>query len=109
MSNHGSTEEIANRRSSENLEGEVPEFQTLTQDAVNEQIRGFIVPLTHQLEEVTRLVQGMTTPRHPSSYPRTEFGNTSGSAMPQSDIDCWILMSKLFVSCLAFGDRSVCL
>ena len=38
MSNHGSTEEIANRSSSENFGGEIPEFQTLTQEAVNEQI-----------------------------------------------------------------------
>ena len=37
MSNHGSTEEIANRSSSENVEGEIPEFQTLTQEVVNEQ------------------------------------------------------------------------
>ena len=42
MSNHGSTEEIANRSSSEKVEGEVPEFQTLTQEVVNEQIKGFI-------------------------------------------------------------------
>ena len=85
MSNHGSTEEIANRSSLENVEGEVAEFQTLTQEAVNEQIRGFIAPLTRQLEELTRLVQGMATSRHPNSYPRTEFGTTSATAMPQSD------------------------
>ena len=41
MSNHGTTEEIAIRSSSENVEGEVSEFQTLTQETVNEQIRGF--------------------------------------------------------------------
>ena len=35
MSNHGSSEEIANRNSSENVEGELPEFQTLTQEAIN--------------------------------------------------------------------------
>ena len=86
MSNHGSTEELANRSSSENVEGGTPEFQTLTQEAVNEQIRRFIAPLTRQLEELTRLVQGMTTSRHPNYYPRTELGITSGTAMPQSDI-----------------------
>ena len=85
MSHHGSTEESATRSSSENVEGEIPEFQTLTQEAVNEQIRGFIAPLTRQLEELTRLVQAMTTSRHPNSYPRTELGTTSGTAMPQSD------------------------
>ena len=85
MNNHGSTGEFANRGSLENVEGEVPEFQMLTQEAVNEQIRWFIAPLTRQLEELTRLVQGMTTSRHPNSYPRTELGITSGTAMPQSD------------------------
>ena len=65
MSNHGSTEEIANRCSSENVEEEVSEFQTLTQKTVKEQIRRFIAPVTRQLEELTRLVQGMTTTRHP--------------------------------------------
>ena len=49
-SNHGSTEEIANRSSLENVEGETSEFQTLTHEAVSEQIRGFIAPLTRQLE-----------------------------------------------------------
>ena len=86
MSNHGSTEEIANRSSSENVEGEeVSELQSLTQETVNEQIRGFIAPLTRQLEELTRLVQGMATSRHPNPYARTELGTTSGTAMPQSD------------------------
>ena len=88
MSNHGSSDEIANGVSSENVEGDIPEFQTLTQEAVNEQIRGFIAPLTRQLEELTRLVQGMTTSRHSNSYPRTELGATSGTAMPQSDTHC---------------------
>ena len=80
-----STEEMANRSSSENVKREIPEFQRLTQEAVNEQIRGFIAPLTRQLGELTRLVQGMTTSRHPNFYPRTELGTTSGTAMPQSD------------------------
>ena len=66
MRNQSSTEEIANRSSLENVE-EAPEFQTLTQEAVNEQIRGFITPLTRQLEELTRLVQGMTTSWHSNS------------------------------------------
>ena len=85
MSNHGSTEEIINRISSENVKGEAPEFQTLTHEAVNEQIRGFIAPLTRQLEDLTSLVQGMTTSWHPNSYPTTELGTTSGTVMPQSD------------------------
>ena len=85
MSHHGSTEEVANRSSSENVEGEIQEFQTLTPEAVNEQTRGFIALQTRQLEELTRLVQGMSTSRHPNSYPSTELGTTSGTALPQFD------------------------
>ena len=86
MSIHGSMEKLANRSSSADVEREVPESQMLKQEAVNEQIRGFVAPLTRQLEELTRLLQGMTTSRHPNSYPRTQLGTTSGTAMPQSDI-----------------------
>ena len=42
-------------------------MQTLTQEAVDEQIRGLIAPLTRQLEELSRLVQEMSTSRHPNS------------------------------------------
>ena len=85
MSNHGSLQEIANRSSTKNVDGEVPEFQNLKQELVNEQIKGFIAPLTRQLEKLTRLVQGMTISRHPNCYPRTELGTTFGTAMPHSD------------------------
>ena len=96
MSNHGSTEEIADRNSSENVKGDVSEFQTLTQGAVNEQIRGFIAPLTRQLEELSRLVQGMTISRHPISYPETELGTTFATAMPQSDTMFYIYYQNLY-------------
>ena len=85
MSHHSSTEEIPNRNPSENVEWESPEIQTLTQEAINEQIRGSIAPLTRQLEKLTRLVQGISTWRHPNYYPRTELGTVSGTAMPQAD------------------------
>ena len=85
MSNHGSTEEIAKRSSSENVEREVSELQTLTQETVNEQIRGFIAPLVRQLEELIRLLRGMATSWHPNPYAKTELGTTSGTGMPQSD------------------------
>ena len=88
MSDHGSTEENEAGILSENVEEEVSEIQTLTHEAVNKQIRGFIAPLIRRLEELTRLVQGMNTTRHPNHFPRTEFGTTSGIAMPQSDT--WI-------------------
>ena len=86
MSHHGSTGELVNRSSSENVEGEIPESQTLTQDVVNEQIREPFAPPTRQLENLIRLVQGMFTSRHSNPYPKTELGATSGTAMPQSDI-----------------------
>ena len=73
MSDHGSTEENITGNPSQNVEGEVSEIQTLPQEPVNEQIRGFIAPLTRQLEELTRLVQGIVTTQHPDHYPRTDF------------------------------------
>ena len=88
MSNHGSTEETGNRSSSEKIEGDVPEIQTLTQEAANELIRGFITLLNRKLEVLTRLVQGMTTSRHPNSYPTTELGTTSVTTIPHSDTHC---------------------
>ena len=91
MSHHGSTEEIVNRNSSENFERENPETQTLTQEAVDEHIRGFIAHLSHQLKDLTRLVQEMSTSRHPNSYRRTELGTFSGTAIrsPTLTMDCY--------------------
>ena len=86
MTNQSSTEEFANRSSSEIVEGQISEIQALTQETIIEQIRGFIAHLTRQLEELTRLVQGMTTSRNLFSYLRSELGTTSGTAMPQSDM-----------------------
>ena len=98
LSHYGSTEEIANRSSSENVEGELPEFQTLTKEAFNEQTRRFFAPLTRQLEELSRLVQRTTTSRYPNSYARTELGTTSGTAMPQFDsILRWLYLWKLWI------------
>ena len=66
------------RNSSETVGEEVPHIHTLTQEAVNEQIRGFIAPLTRQLDELTWLVQAMVTTRHPSHYPRAYQSTISG-------------------------------
>ena len=86
MTNQSSTEEIANRSSSDIVERQISELQALIRETFNEQIRGFIAHLTHQLEELTRLVQGMTTSRNQISYLRSELGTTSGTAMPQSEM-----------------------
>ena len=79
MSENGNVEINRLNNSSENAEEEFSEIHTLTQEAVNEQIKGFIAPLTRQLEELSRLVQGMLTTSYPSYYPR------SGVAAHQSD------------------------
>ena len=91
MSNHSSTEKSlteVHRKMSKKSQ----EFQTLTQEAVNEQIRGFIAPLTRQLEELTRMVQGVTTSRHPN-----ELGTTFGTAMPRYDRKS--LLEKFLIMC----------
>ena len=85
MSENGSIEENVTGNSSENFEREVSEIHTLTQEAVNKQIKECVAPLTRQLEDLTRLVQELATTRHPSHYPRTDFGTTSGTATHQSD------------------------
>ena len=84
MSQHSSTEEVANKNSLKNIVGENREMQTLTQEALDEQIRGFVAPLTRQVEELNRLVQEMSTSREPKSNPRTELRTTFGTAMRQS-------------------------
>ena len=83
MSNHCSTEEIANGSLSGNIEREVSAFQTLFHEAVNKQIRGFLAPLTRQLYELIQLVQEITL-QHSNSYPRIKLRPTSGTAMLQS-------------------------
>ena len=84
MSDRGSTEENATGISSQIVDAEVSKVQTLTQEAVNKQNRRFIAPLTRQLEELTRLVQGVVTTQQPQNYPRTDLGTTSGIATHQS-------------------------
>ena len=69
----------------EYVEGEVSKFQTLTQEAVSEQIRRIIAPLISQLQALTRLVQEMVTTQHPDHYHRTDYCTTSGTATYQCD------------------------
>ena len=49
-----------------NVEDE-PEVHILTEEEVNYQIRNHVAPLTKQLEDLTRLIQGMATVRHPTA------------------------------------------
>ena len=85
MSQSGGVEDHRASNSSEYIEEEVPEIRTLNQEAVNEQIKGFIALLTRQLEELTGLVQGMVKTPHPSHYPRTDYSTFSGTAAHHLD------------------------
>ena len=94
---NGSIEDNSAGTSLENIEEEVPEICSLTQDVVNEPIKGFIASLTRQLEELNRLAQGKVTIQHPSHYPRTDYSSTSGTAayQPNRQIERNILLFTL--------------
>ena len=85
MSDRGSIEENVTGSSTENIEGEVSEIQTLTQEAINEQVKWLIAPLSRQLKVLTRLLQGMMTTQQPEHYPKAVIGTTSGTVTHQSD------------------------
>ena len=85
VSEKSSTEDNRAGNSSENIEEEVPEIGTLTQEAVNEQIKEFSNPLTRRLEEMTRLVQGMVKKPHSNHYPRTDYSTIFGAVIYQPD------------------------
>ena len=87
MSKNGSTEynRAGKLNSSENTKEEVPEVCVLTQEAVNEHIKGYIASITKQLGKMTRLVQGMMTIPHPSHYPRADYSAISGAPVHQPD------------------------
>ena len=86
MSKNSSVEEKRAGNTSESVEEEVLESHILTQQTVNEQIKGFIAPLTRQLGELTRLVHGMVPTLHPSRYPRTDYSTNSDTTAYQPDI-----------------------
>ena len=64
---------------------ESPDIQTLTQEVVNKQIKGFIAPLTRQLEDLTRLVQKMMTIPNPRHYLSTDCGTSIRTTAYQFD------------------------
>ena len=72
--------------SSENVQGEVFEVQTLTQEAINVQFRMFFGLPTCQLDKMTRQLQGNVTTQHSQHYIRTDFGTTSGIVTYQFDM-----------------------
>ena len=94
MCENGSTEDNKVCNSAEKTEEEASEVRVLTQEAVNEQMKRFFAPpLTRQLEELTRLDQGLVTTPHPSHYPRANHSAISDAAVHQPDnrncIECF--------------------
>ena len=85
MGDHGSTEENVTGNSLEIDKEEVSKIQTLTQETVKEQIRGFIAPVTRRPEELTQLVQRMVITQHLDHNPTADFGTTFGTASHHSD------------------------
>ena len=58
------------------------ETRILTQGEVDEQISSYIASLTRQLEDLTRLIQGMSTARGPNFSPRAGNSASSSAASP---------------------------
>ena len=85
MRENGNVEVNPTSNSSENVEEEISEIHTMTQEAFNEQIEKFIALLTCQIEELTRLVQGIVATPHVNHYPRTNRSTISGTAAYQPD------------------------
>ena len=70
MSGNSISEDNPAINSHETNEIEGPEICVSTQEEVNEQIKSSITYLTRQLEDLTRIIQGMTTASHPKYYQR---------------------------------------
>ena len=79
MSKNSSSEGSLAVNSHDSSENEGAEIRASTQKKVNEQIKSFFAPLTRQLEDLTRLIQGITTGWHPNYHPRADT-NVSYSA-----------------------------
>ena len=106
MGENGSVKVNRGKKLSEYTEKEFPEIRILTQEAVNEQIKGFIAPLTRQLEELTALVRGMVTKPHPSHHPRTGYSNISGRVAHQP-YTYFYGFRELFVFVFEFFQNSI--
>ena len=61
------------------------EARILTHDDVNEQIRSYIALLTKQLEDLTRLLQGMLSTQQRNAYPRAATSDSFSIAGYQPD------------------------
>ena len=81
-SENGSIEENVTGKSSENVKGEVSDNQALTQEAVNEQIKGFSASLARGIDSA---LAGSNETLHLSHHPKADFGTLSGAATYQSN------------------------
>ena len=72
---------------STNKKEEVPAVRVLTQETFIEQLKGVFVLRAGQLEELTRLVQGMVTKPNPSFYSKAaDYTAISGAVEQQPDM-----------------------
>ena len=100
MSENGTAEDNRADKFSGNAEEEVPEIHTLTQEAVNEQIQGFIAPSHFNLEEFIRLVQRIVVTPYRNHYPRIDYSTISCASVYQPDAwswSCFITWSSWFM------------
>ena len=61
------------------------EERILSQEDVNEQIRSYFAPLTKQLENWNRLIQGVSTVQQPNTHPRVGTSASFSAAGCQPD------------------------
>ena len=80
------------------------EFETriLTHDEVDKQISYFFAPLTRQLEDLTRLIQGMFTAHRSNLFPRESTSASFSATGPSPDIEKQLRI--LFQSLQSFLD-----
>ena len=72
------------------------ETRILTQEDIDEQIRNYIVPLTRQQKDLTRLSQGMSTAHRRKLYPRvgTSANSSTIDHLPDNLQDSALLMDS---------------
>ena len=94
MTGNGSVQDNRAGNSAGETNEEVPEIRTLTQIAVNEQIKRLIVPLSRKIEERNRLVQGMVTTPHLSHCCKTDYSTVSVKAPHHLDLSTGTTLTR---------------
>ena len=71
------------------------ETRILTQEEVNEQIKNYSAIVTRQLEDLTRMIQGMSTSHWPNFSPRAGISASSSAAGPSPDSEKYRVLIDL--------------